>query len=169
MSRFIIIVLIVMLLSVINSCSVDEKEGTEITTEETTKDESHNAGYYQYEIDETMNEKELIAACKIPEQILKGMTDEQLAQAVAEFPLLFTVYLSSQYPFDTKILSDISDAYRELLTRNNAKNVLIDKIRELEKDSSNILVVETMKEIVLYEATFADSLTEDEKEYLEER
>ena len=84
------------------------------------------------------------------------MTDEQLAQAVADFPLLIDVYAYSSDEAGVEVLAKESDAYRELLTRRNAKEALMGKVKELEKDSPDSIAIEILETIILNEKSFQD-------------
>ena len=62
-----------------------------------------------------VNEK--LQACRIPEELLKEMSVEQLVDAVIDFPLLVNVVLYNSSEEGLEALSLQSDAYRELLSR----------------------------------------------------
>lgn len=123
-------------------------------------------GYYQYPIDDYMKESQLLEVCRISEDILKKMSDEQLAQAVIDFPLLPVVELSSSGEYGVEWLKNNSDAYRELLQREDAKDALIEKIKELEDNPNYDMLVEILRDVVVNEKIFNDTFTEEEKEYL---
>ncbi len=67
---------------------------------------------------------ELIAACRISEDALKNMTTEEVVNAVLSFPLLIDLYAYNDLDTALEHLSTISDAYRELLTRDDAAHIL---------------------------------------------
>ncbi len=67
---------------------------------------------------------ELIAACRISEDALKNMTTEEVVDAVLSFPLIIDLYAYNNLDTALKHLSTISDAYRELLTRDDAAHIL---------------------------------------------
>lgn len=123
-------------------------------------------GYYQYPTDDSMKASKLLEVCRIPEDTLKKMSEEQLAQAVADFPLLHEVELAYSTEYGIECLASNSDAYRELLQRENAKDALIEKIKELESKSDHAALVEILKDVVINEKKFSNTFTEEEKEYL---
>lgn len=125
--------------------------------------EKQSVGYYSYPDTGAMITEEIIDACRIPETELNAMSSEQLAQAVADYPLLWDVELSEN---DIECLKEESDAYRALLGRKDAKEVLLEKARELEKSPDNVITVKMLKNIISHEKTFQNVLTESEKEYL---
>lgn len=103
-----------------------------------------------------------------PEETLNRMTDEALAQAVADFPLLTDVEVAHSTAYGVEWLAKNSDAYRELLTRSDAKNVLIEQIKKLYDISNmeNYIKAIVLKDVVLNERSFQKILTEQEIEYL---
>ena len=116
-----------------------------------------NVGYYQYpSMEDSLDAATLLNNCRIPDKTLKKMTDEQLAQAVADFPLLIDVYAYSSDEAGVEVLAKESDAYRELLTRRNAKEALMGKVKELEKDSPDSIAIEILETIILNEKSFQD-------------
>lgn len=110
----------------------------------------------------------MVVEIRIPEDTLDRMSSEQLAQAVADFPLLSEVMLTSSTEYDVDWLKEKSDAYRELLSRKDAKDVLIEKSNELAKEPDNEITVDLLKKVILHEKNFQEELTESEKEYLED-
>lgn len=124
-------------------------------------------GYYEYPADDLMKETTLIKVCRIPEDILETMSEEQLAQAVADFPLLSQVAYSSSKHGGAEYLAEISDAYRELLERKNAKETLIEKIKELKENPDYAdMEVDLLIMLVKQEEAFEGTFTEEEKELL---
>lgn len=110
----------------------------------------------------------MVVEIRIPEDTLDRMSSEQLAQAVADFPLLSEVMLTSSTEYDVDWLKEKSDAYRELLSRKDAKDVLIEKSNELATEPDNEITVDLLKKVILHEKNFQEELTESEKEYLED-
>ncbi|MBQ7433333.1 MAG: hypothetical protein IJV50_07750 [Lachnospiraceae bacterium] len=130
---------------------------------------NHRDSDYQYPNTESMSAKQILNVCRISPEKLKKMSDEALAQAVAEFPLLMDVYVTSSIEEGVKGLAKESDAYAELLKRKSGKDVLIEKTKELYEsgDSETYLKACLLKDIVLHEKSFQESLTEEERAYLE--
>lgn len=123
---------------------------------------------YEYPIVDSMDAKQILNACRIPEKTLNRMTDDALAQAVADFPLLIDVTLASSIKDGVECLADESDAYAELLTRAEAKNVLIEKMKELyeSEDTQEYMKAVILRDVILNESSFQDKLTEEEIAYL---
>lgn len=115
-------------------------------------------GYYQYpEKLSSMSTQLYLEKCRIPETALKKMTDEQLAQAVADFPFLINVTLSASHADGVKYLAEESDAYRTLLLRKNAKGALSDKVNELRSQNGGsgcMMKAELLEFIIQNEAVF---------------
>lgn len=129
--------------------SVTEKIETEMST--TKNDDKKFVGYYEYPTEEGMKINELEKACHIEQEILDSMDTDQLAQAVIDYPLTFTVFLSSSSMDSySDLLEDQCDAYRELLTRAGAKSVLQAKISELKNsdDKDALVKIENFQRII---------------------
>lgn len=129
--------------------------------------ESRYEGYYVYpSIEDYLTPSLLVMECRIPEETLRRMTDEQLAQAVADFPLLMDVYAFSSPGQATEALAKQSDAYKELLSRRNGKEALIAKMKELQEKSSDSITIELLRTVVLDEKSWRDTLTDEEMQFL---
>lgn len=122
---------------------------------------------YQYPADGDMNVMERLDACRIPDDTLQKMTDEQLAQAVADYPLLHNVFAYDSLDEGVRNLVEDCDAYRELLSRKKAKEVLLKKAQQLEDTASAPVIVEELKIIMRNEKTWVDSFSKDEMSFLE--
>lgn len=132
----------------------EEKETENVTTNDNNK---KFVGYYEYPTEEGMKINELEKACHIEQEILDSMNTDQLAQAVVDYPLTFTVFLSSSSMDSySDLLENQCDAYRELLTRAGAKSVLQAKISELKNsDDKDVLVkIENFERIIGSEQSF---------------
>lgn len=130
---------------------------------------SNTPNYYEYPINDTMDAGTILNECRIPEATLETMTDEELAQAVADFPLLIDVLTAYSIEYGVECLANESDAYKELLSRENGKQAMIAKVVELQEreDTEEIKIqVEILKKIILNEPLFKTDLTESEKEIL---
>uniref|UniRef100_UPI00405757AE hypothetical protein n=1 Tax=Acetatifactor sp. TaxID=1872090 RepID=UPI00405757AE len=124
-------------------------------------------GYWVYpSIEDCLTADVLIVECRIPEETLRRMSDEQLAQAVADFPLLIDIMAFSAPRQATEALAWKSDAYRELLTRRKGKEALIAKMKELQEKIPDSFVPELLKIVILDENSFRDTLTEKEMQIL---
>lgn len=98
------------------------------------------AGYYEYPENDFSTAEQYLAACRIDDEILKKMSDEELAQAIADFPFLADIYTSSSVePLSiSRILEEESDAYQELLTREGCIEALSEKADELAQAGEDI-------------------------------
>ncbi len=123
-------------------------------------------GYYEYPDYRAMSPLLIISKCRIPEATLEVMTDEQLAQAVADFPLLIDIGAASSYEYGIKCLTKDCDAYKELLTRENAKDALMSTFMKLDEDEEGRLADKFMLAIIFFhEKNFKGTLSEEETEY----
>ena len=127
--------------------------------------------YYEYPITPEDSEwKELgtvaekIEACRIPIDTLEQMTEEELVQAILDFPFLTDLFVSAVLPPSLDFFGDECDAYKELLERENGKEALMEKLKEFPKDGS----VETqyqgdaLRVLLLNTQEWKEQLTEDE-------
>lgn len=109
--------------------------------------------------------EEKIKVCRIPDEILKKMTDEQLIQAILDFPFLYDVFLAPTEEAGVESLKEICDAYAELLTRPSAKEDLLHKVnQQVDVYSNNIsamneLESDALKNLILYQDDYVDGLS----------
>jgi len=94
-----------------------------------------------------VNEK--LQACRIPEELLKERSVEQLVDAVIDFPLLVNVVLYNSPEEGLEALSQQSDAYRELLSREGGKEAFMEKVKtfaylEPSEDKSDLLFLKIL-------------------------
>lgn len=68
--------------------------------------------------------QEMIDAISIPDKVLKRMTTEALIDAVLNFPLSMNLFVYNNFDDARKAFSSDSDAYRELLTRKDAGDLI---------------------------------------------
>ena len=88
-------------------------------------------GYYEYPDVSDLYDSQGVKKCRIPEETLEQMTDEELAQAVADYPYLTFVLLSSSSESMSETFAEDCNAYKELLTRKKGLQALSDKADEL--------------------------------------
>lgn len=131
-------------------------------------------GYYEYPDTTGMHAKEMLEACRIPQNLLDVMSEEALAQAIVEFPLLLDVNLSSQYIPDLDFFAKECDAYKELLTRENGKEALYAKAKELEEsgdpttDVDLACILNDLKTLLYFSEEWYEELTSEELKFIEE-
>ena len=73
------------------------------------------------EWDELETVESKLAACRIPQDVLLSMTDDELVQAVIDYPFIIDVFLNDDYRVAVDSLISNCDALRELLRRGSAK------------------------------------------------
>lgn len=85
---------------------------------------------YKYEVtpddaewEQLESVEDKISACRIPENVLANMTEEQLLQAVWDFPFVYDVFSYSSTEEGVKNLENICDAYEELISRKMLKRL----------------------------------------------
>ena len=115
---------------------------------------------------ETVDDK--VEACRISEGELKDMQDAELIQAVLDFPLLIEVFAYDDPVIGVKSLEQISDAYRELISRKSAKASSLEVVRQRSAaQTSTISAEEEIKNdalisMILYQECFRNKLSVDE-------
>ncbi len=88
-------------------------------------------GYYQYPSISGYSASVGKKLCRIPEETLKEMSNEELAQAVVDYPYLVDVFALEGSDTLSDSFADISDAYNELLSRENGLQALSEKADQL--------------------------------------
>ena len=144
-----------------------QKAVSETGTQAAEADGKQSVGYHVYPDTSEMKAEQISEACRIPEAELDAMSTEQLAQAVADYPLLWEIETSSSTEYDLEWLAEQSDAYKELLTREEAVAALFEKCRTLESDPDHAVCAELLKKVVSHEKAFQNELTDSDKEYLD--
>ena len=121
--------------------------------------------YYVYPDVSGMNGDSIIAKCRIQESILDSMSTEQLVQAVVDFPGLDEYYYTSA-DTGSEFFKGICDAYAELVTRNDSKDVIIAKLKSLEESPDDQIKIMVVKDIVYNDARYKYNFTIEDIEYL---
>lgn len=120
--------------------------------------------------DEFGTVEDKIEACRIPQNVLNSMTDEQLVQAVLDFPFLCDVFLYSSTEEGVQNLEEICDAYAELLRRDNAKEILMNSVNNRASlQTINLSAEEEVKNealaaLIVYQEELHDDLSVEEME-----
>lgn len=83
-----------------------------------------------------------VKACKIPQKVLENLSDEQLMQAIIDYPLIYDVFFFSDVNKGVEHLEKTCDAFAELLKREGAKDVLFDTIMSMATDESIGVIAE---------------------------
>ncbi len=135
------------------------------------KDASGFEGYYEYPDTKGMSDLLIFSKCRIPEDTLKVMTDEQLVQAVLDFPRLMNIRFSPIADYDLESLKRNSDAYNELISRAGAKDALFTRFKQLrdneERTDDETMTLYDLYDILLHERSFRGTFSEEEMEYLD--
>ena len=112
--------------------------------------------------------EEKISACRIPQSILENMTDEQLLQAILDFPFWCDVFVYSSREEGVCNFEEICDAYAELVKRESAVEVLKDGMttntfaRSVSVDVQDEINNEILSTLILYQNDFQEELTMEE-------
>lgn len=103
-----------------------------------------------------------VEACRIPQEVLKSLSDEQLVQAIIDYPLIYDVFFFSDVNKGVAHLAKTCDAFAELLERETAKDVLLDVIMsEAEDKSINMLTENGESDSRLANKTVRDEIIFD--------
>ncbi len=114
-----------------------------------------------------------IEACRIDNEILDQMTDGELVQAVLDFPFIIDLFLYDDYDVAIDELYKNSDAFRELLSRESAKDVVMDRIETQKKTRAYSTSTKTELDndalmiMMLYTDGLKDKVTDDDIEVLD--
>ena len=97
------------------------------------------------------------------------MSNEQLVQTLLDYPYLMVTHIYSTGRLGTDAIVSRSSALQELIERDGAADLLLEKIEELRHDPDPYVregIVESLAVILLYDHTLASQLTPAEKETL---
>lgn len=145
----------------------DGETSTLFNVQEETEPIQSFEGYYQYsELGKKIYGIKLENIYRIPQNKLKAMTVEQLAQAVIDYPFLSSTVTT--YPYldgYSKGLASVCDAYKEILTREFAKEALIEKLKSLDTENNikEEILFDCLKKAMRDEERFIDTFTDEEK------
>ena len=112
------------------------------------------------------------AACRIPEEKLLSMNDEELLKAVIDYPFLIDIFLCDDFSIPVHGLLERCDALRELSRRHDASNVLMDFLKEnYDKDNRIVSDIEEFKLeaimiILSYDDNFCNELSRNDIEFI---
>lgn len=113
-----------------------------------------------------------IRACSIDEEVLRNLTDEELVQAVLDYPFIIDLWLVDDYRIGVQSICEHSDAFRELLSRDNAKDTLMGWLKG--KSSFDIQAISSEEEtqigqiviLLMYTDQLAEKVTKEDVEIL---
>lgn len=108
--------------------------------------------------------KEMIAACRIPKDILSSMSTEALVQAVLDYPLLINLHAYNDYKYGLKALMEQCDAYAMLLTKPDASIKLYNKLIQMNqaKETPDMLQELSLMVILSDDSNIINSLSTKE-------
>lgn len=103
---------------------------------------------------------EMIEACKIPEQVLKTMTTQDLLEAWINYPLKMDIFAFENPLAGLESQFQMSDALKALVKRNDAGKVCLDLYESIEPENIEKLTGSTTKgkfvcDLVSYELLLA--------------
>ncbi len=67
---------------------------------------------------------QMFSACEVPEDIVEKMSTEALLQTVLDYPMLITVLVQNDQAAKYDMLLEYNAAFRELITRQDAEDVI---------------------------------------------
>jgi hypothetical protein len=105
------------------------------------------------------SKQEMLDATRIPNDILKRMTTEEVVSAVLEYPLVINIYAYDSYEAGLKALAKDSDAFRELLTRADAGDALLAKLQVNKTFSNDQSLEELTLSVLLSEKSIWQSVS----------
>lgn len=122
---------------------------------------------------ENLSISERYEACRIEEDTLQNMTDEELIQAVINHPFLVDLFAYSSKETATTEFAKICDAYAELINRNTGKNSLMNfveqrsstaSISNVSQDTSvdDMIINDALSILLLYQNDFSTQFTNEE-------
>ena len=82
------------------------------------------------------NKKE---ASHIPEDVLRNMSDEELIQALLDYPFLVEIFVYNDYATGVQSVYNDCDALKELLSRPTGKDSLVEFLDKRTSDSSKAI------------------------------
>ncbi len=152
----------------------------EVTANEDVSIMEEAAESYVYAVvpeDEEWNEmetvEEKVEACRIAEDDLESMTDEQLIRAILDYPFIYDIFAYSDYATGVNSLQDICDAYAELLSRSTALESLLlevesrpaaDEVQSSDEEIEN----DILAALILFQDEFQGQLSQEEMELVAE-
>lgn len=101
---------------------------------------------------------EMVAALRIEQDVLDTMTTLELVEAVFDYPLLINIHLYSSPELALKQFRLDCDAFRELITRPDAGNVLLDYTKEFANNS----YLQMSGKILLSNQSISDTISKNE-------
>lgn len=88
------------------------------------------------DLETVQNKKEV---SRIPEDVLGLMSDEELIQALLDYPFLVDIFLYNDYATGVQSVYNDCDALKELLSRPTGKDSLVEFLDRRTSDSSKVI------------------------------
>lgn len=135
-----LIILFISVFSVINTSYANSMSNTEMNS--IYKLTQNNDEWKELNTHDKMVEK-----CRVPQMILKSMSTNELVDSVLKYPLLYDVYAFNNVVDAIENLKNNSDAFRELITRDDASEYLIKRMNRVSDSKliENRLMIRTIK------------------------
>ncbi|WP_334072558.1 MULTISPECIES: hypothetical protein [Paenibacillus] len=105
------------------------------------------------------SKREMLDVTRIPNDVLKKMTTEEVVNAVLDYPLVINIYAYDSYADGLKALAKDSDAFRELLTRDDAGDQLLAKLQTNKTFSSEPSLGELTLSVLLSQTSIWESVS----------
>lgn len=149
MKKILIILLTIVTFASVSVDTVYAKEGKRFEYSITTADE----GWKEFQ-----TKSEMVEALRIPEDVLKSLTTQELIELVYSYPLIVDLHLYNSVDDALNAFELNCDAYRELITRNDAYVTLQNNSERFDTASfesytTEILLSSDVFESVEYELT----------------
>jgi hypothetical protein len=98
--------------------------------------------------------KEMQNACQIPVEVLRNMSTQAVIQAIWEYPLLTDVIHRYEYQLDFESVFESNNAYMELMQRQDAGIMLLERLQWMDPLYSNRLSAPYVLEILMSQKVF---------------
>lgn len=105
------------------------------------------------------SKQQMVEATRIPQEVLKKMSTESVIDAVLNYPLIINIYLFNSYEAGLETLAQDSDAYRELLKREDAGDLLLSRLN-LSKSSHDESLEQLTISILMTDKTIWHTITD---------
>lgn len=105
--------------------------------------------------------QQMVEATRIPQEVIQKMSTESVIDAVLNYPLIINVHLFNSYEAGLESLAQDSDAYRELLKREDAGDLLLSRL-SLSKSSDDESLEQLTISILMTDKTIWHTINDKE-------
>lgn len=105
----------------------------------------------------TLTLEEKRKACELSEKTLNSLSDQELIEAIREYPFLIDVYAFDNYQLAIDHMENICDAYRELISRKTGAESLYNALMKRTKEAHSLnekICDEELAILLLYQPQF---------------